>query len=139
MAKNRGFTLVELVVVIAIIGILAAIAVPAFFEQLAKSRRSEAIQGLSELQLRQEKWRTNHATYGTGADVGLPTSTYYTFAVTAGSNTGTDVVMTATPVVGGAQDGDRCGVYTLRIDNDNNSAPAGQLDKSVSTGLTGCW
>ena len=134
---HRGFTLIELVIVVTVLAILAAIAVPTFFEQLAKSRRSEAKQGLSDLQLRQEKWRTNHATYGTAAQVGLPASTYYDFAVT--TNTGTDAVMTATPKAAGPQNGDKCGTYTLRIDNDNNNAPAGQLDKTVSTAATGCW
>ena len=137
MKPSRGFTLIELIIVITILGIILAIAVPSFFEQLAKSRRAEAKQGLSDLQLRQEKWRSNHATYGTSAQVLLPSSTYYDFAVTA--NTGTDAAMTATPKAAGPQNGDRCGTYTLRIDNDNNSAPAGQLDKTVSTTATDCW
>ena len=139
MKSSRGFTLIELIIVVTVLGIILAIAVPTFFEQLAKSRRAEAKTGLSDLQLRQEKWRSNHATYGTGAEVVLPSSTYYDFAVTAGSNTGTDVVMTATPKAAGPQDGDRCGTYTLRIDNDNNNAPVGQLDKTVSTAATDCW
>lgn len=135
MATSKGFTLIELMVVVAIVGILAAIAIPGFNEQIRKSRRAEAIQGLADLQMRQERWRANNATYGTAAQVGLPTSQYYTFAVTV--NTGTDAAMTATPA--GAQAGDRCGIYTLRIDNDNNDAPVGTLDKTTSTGAAGCW
>ena len=65
MDRSNGFTLIELLVTIAIVGILAAIAVPMFGEQMAKSRRSEAISVLGDLQLRQERYRANHATYAT--------------------------------------------------------------------------
>lgn len=127
----------ELMVTIAILGIIVAIALPSFNEQVRKSRRSEALQGLSELQLRQERWRSNHASYSDGTLTfgALPTSDYYDFAVTA--NTATDAAMTATPK--GAQAGDSCGTYTLRIDNDDNSAPSGRVDKTVSTSAARCW
>ena len=47
------------------------------------------------------------------------------------------MLLTATPK--GAQTGDRCGNFMLRIDNDNNSAPAGMVDKSTSTAAERCW
>lgn len=115
MKNATGFTLIELMVVIAIVGIIAAIAIPSFAEQMRKSRRSDAIRGLGEVQLRQEKWRSNHATYGTGAEIVLPTSDYYTFAITAGSNTATGWIATATPTAGTAQAGDKCGTYTFTM------------------------
>ena len=137
MKHSRGFTLIELLITLAVLAIIMAIAVPSFNEQVRKSRRSEAIQGLSELQLRQERWRSNHTTYsdGTGTFGAMPASDNYDFAVTA--NTATDAAMTATPK--GAQAGDSCGTYTLRIDNDDNSAPSGRVDKTVSTSATRCW
>ena len=55
MKRHAGFTLIELLVTIAIVGIIAAIALPMFGEQMAKSRRSEAISTLADLQLRQER------------------------------------------------------------------------------------
>lgn len=139
MKRHAGFTLIELMIVIVVIAILAAIAIPMFGEQLAKSRRSEAISTLSDLMLRQEKWRANHATYGTLADVGGATFNngyeHYTYSVSA--NDGTDVLLTATPK--GAQVGDRCGNFLLRIDGNNNNDPAGQVDKTTSTGVDRCW
>ena len=115
MNRSRGFTLIELVIAIAIVGIIAAIAVPSFMEQIRKSRRSEALQGLTQIQTSQERWRSFHTTYGSGADIGLPTSDNYTFAITSGSNTATAWVATAAPR--GAQLGDRCGTYTFTMSN----------------------
>ena len=142
MKRHAGFTLIELMVTIAIVAIIAAIAVPMFGEQLARSRRSEAIATLADLQLRQERWRSNHATYGTLDEVvGTTAAAFngaqenYDFSVSA--NDGTDVLITATPKT--AQDGDRCGNYLLRIDNDNDDAPAGLVDKTTSTAAERCW
>lgn len=142
MNRASGFTLIELMVVVAIVGILAAVAVPMFGEQVAKSRRAEAIATLSDLQLRQERWRANHATYGTLDEVAGTTAAAfngaqqnYDFAVSG--NDGTDVLITATPK--NAQAGDRCGNFLLRIDNNNNNAPAGMVDKTTSTGAERCW
>lgn len=136
MQRRAGFTLIELMVTIAIVAILAAIAVPMFGEQMSKGRRSEAMSGLTDLQLREERWRSNSATYGTLAQLAVtPASDYYDFSVSA--NSGTDVLLTATPK--GGQADDRCGNFLLRIDNDNNNAPAGVLDKTTSTGADRCW
>lgn len=136
MQRRAGFTLIELMVTIAIVAILAAIAVPMFGEQMSKGRRSEAMSGLTDLQLREERWRSNSATYGTLAQLAVtPASDYYDFSVSA--NSGTDVLLTATPK--GGQSGDRCGNFLLRIDNDNNNAPSGVLDKTTSTGADRCW
>lgn len=138
-SSKGGFTLIELLVTIAIVGIIAAVAVPMFGEQLAKSRRAEAITVLADLQLRQERWRANHSTYGTLADVGGATFNngyeHYTFSVS--SNDATDVLLTATPE--GAQVGDRCGNFLLRIDGNNNNTPDGNVDKTTSTGEDRCW
>ncbi|MGH8107157.1 MAG: type IV pilin protein [Arenimonas sp.] len=135
MKKSAGFTLIELMIVITVVTILVAIAVPSYNSQMRKSRRAEAKQILSAMQLEQEKWRASHATYGTSAapptasNVPIPnTSTYYNVTMTVGSNTATGYVYTATPL--GDQLNDTCGTLGLTM------TTAG-VTKTPTT--AGCW
>lgn len=56
MRKNKGFTLIELMIVVAIIGILAAIAIPNFMQFLAKTKRSEAKYNLEAIYKAEISW-----------------------------------------------------------------------------------
>jgi len=61
--KAAGFTLIELMIVVAIVAILAAIAYPSFADQVRKSRRAQAKADLLELAQLAERYRTVHNTY----------------------------------------------------------------------------
>ena len=68
-SMQRGFTLIELMVVLVIVTILLSIAIPAYEDQMRRSRRADAINGLESMVLRQEQWRANNPRYGTLAPV----------------------------------------------------------------------
>jgi type IV pilus assembly protein PilE len=59
----RGFTLVDLAVVSAIVGVLASVAMPSYQTQIAKGRRTDAIAALTRVQVEQEQFRAHHGSY----------------------------------------------------------------------------
>lgn len=93
---RKGFTLVELAVVIVIIGVLAAFGVPKFLQSVEKSKATEAFNFWSSVQAAQERYIAQNGVYatwdGTGTsplDIVLPTLQYFdppTFTATQGSS-----------------------------------------------------
>lgn len=130
MKKINGFTLVELMVTVAIVGILGAVVYPSYLGQLQKSRRSDAKVLLSELMNRQDVFKSNYGVYTTviiapsdctGAVCGLNLSTanskegYYVATAAAGptGSINSSVTITAAIISGGKQAGDGCGSFTF--------------------------
>lgn len=72
----RGMTLIDLVITLAVLAILASLAMPSWQAQVHRTRRSDAIVALAQLQQAQERWRSQRPTYATslGQD-GLALST----------------------------------------------------------------
>ena len=88
---QQGFTLIELMMVIAIVAILAAVAYPSYLDTIRKARRADAMDALLTLYNLQEKYRANNTTYGTLAEIGGSAASIdgrYDLAVSGVSATG---------------------------------------------------
>ena len=110
MRAQSGFTLIELMVVVAVIAIIASIALPSYNEHVRAGRRAAALSAVGDLQLQQERWRAEHTKYGVTANLTMPeASVYYDYAVLPLVGDATYSV-TATPK--GKQAGDTCGILT---------------------------
>ena len=113
----RGMTLIELLIVVAIVGILAAIAGPAWNDQVIKSRRADARNTLLAAQIEQEQYRANNLTYATSMSamgMGSFDSTsrdYYRLEVVSAD--ATSFLITATPNGNQANDS-TCNVFAIR-------------------------
>jgi type IV pilus assembly protein PilE len=80
--RGRGFTLIEVMIAVAIVAIIAAIALPAYQSSVIKSRRAEAMTAISNLQQAQERWRGNNPTYSTSlTDLGVTSPPLYTLSL----------------------------------------------------------
>lgn len=125
--RAAGFTLLELMIAVAIIGILAAIAIPNYQSYLVKANRSAAQQHMLALASKQEQYLLDSRAYAsTEAALGYSStpsdvSGKYTIAI-ATTATPLGFTITATPVAGGSQAADG----TLTLDNTGAKTPVGK-------------
>ncbi len=135
VSRKKGFTLIEIMMTMVIVAILVGLALPSARETLRKSRRSDAMEVLSRIHLAQERYRINHATYGTLTQLGAATDPlispdgHYSLAIDSTSATAYRLVATAL----GDQASDFCGTFTLTFN-------AGVITKTTSSGDAAvCW
>ncbi|WP_088577584.1 type IV pilin protein [Xylella fastidiosa] len=126
--KQNGFTLIEVMIVVVIVAVLAAIAMTSYQGSILRTRRSAAQACLQQQAQFIERYYTTHMTY-LGVEKSAPTcdpsanlDNFYRFAVDAKAS---NFTLTATPQ--GAQAGDRCGTLTLL--NTGERTPR----------IDGCW
>lgn len=111
MVRSKGFTLIELMITVAIIGIIAAIAYPSYTQYVVRANRGEAQAYLLDLAQRQQQFLMDSRAYAsTIAALGVPepTSVNRNYDVTLGSVRATPptFTLTATPKTGTIQAGD---------------------------------
>ncbi|MEO8739798.1 MAG: type IV pilin protein [Casimicrobiaceae bacterium] len=118
---DRGFTLLEVMIVVAIVAILAAIALPNYADYVKRGKIIEATSGLSDMRTRFEQWYLDNRTYagGCGAFGGTVQATVHAFTITCAAAANT---YTAT-ATGNAAEGMSGFVYT--IDQANVHATSG--------------
>ncbi len=129
---NKGFTIIELMIVVVVVGVLAAIAIPAYSDYVTRSKRADAKSALLAFQLEQEKFRANNPTYATAASLGLPSDSpdgHYTISLSGAGGLATTYSLIATPDASDPE----CGI--LIIDESNNRGATGSAADPVAT----CW
>jgi type IV pilus assembly protein PilE len=140
LKTSKGFTLIELMIVITIIALIAGIGIPSYLKQVVKTRRSDAKIALTELAQLQESFFADNQTYtGDLAKLGktaqggvfLSPEEYYKLEIpSAGART---FLMRATPIGGQANDDEVCQTFTINA--------AGEKTATGKSGDTSdeCW
>ena len=140
----RGFTLMELLIVVAVISVLAAVAYPSYQKQVQAGRRAEAKAALTEVAQRLERYYTENNTYlnaclaGTAGCTAAATvyaatteNGHYALSLPAANRSVSTFLVTATPR--GGQAGDACGTFTLRQDGER------RVIDGTETDARKCW
>ncbi len=138
--RQSGFTLIELMITVAVVAILAAIAIPSYSDYVTRSRRNDVRISLAQSAQWMERVRAENRGSYTGAVLQAGTTVspargtvMYDIAVAVDA-TGATYQLTATPRVGSAMGSDVCGTYTLASDGQRTAAGASSGDAFEK-----CW
>ena len=138
MSQPRGFTIIELLIVIAIVSILATVALPAYNDYVQRSKLVEAFTGLADFRVRMEQFYQDNRRYDgaglNGCGAASPNSKFFTFACAPGAAPAQTYTATATGIANQALTDF---IYTLNEANVRATTKLG-------TGWTGypnaaCW
>ena len=131
---RKGFTLVELAVVIIIIGVLAAFAVPRFLDSVERSKAAEAYNYHSAVRAAQERYQVRQGTYAddlTKLDIQMPTPKYFTVGTpAAGSTSNLEDSWTLTLTRTGAAGG--YGAYTVTFTDQGYDAANSTIPDKIN-------
>lgn len=133
--RARGFSLIELMIVVAVMAILASVALPSYRQHVMRSHRTDATSALLRLAAEQEKFYIQNNRYATYAELKSPTTEHgwYTLAVPTANATTFEI--TATAKTGEPQEADKdCRTFRVNAAGQRTARDASNAD---STGK--CW
>jgi type IV pilus assembly protein PilE len=127
MKRTRGFTLIELMITVAVIAILAGIAFPSYQSYLVRNNRAAAQAAMMDIAQRQQQYLLDNRSYAStvsavGATVPSRVTQYYTLSIAVTAGPPPTFTVSATPISGSTQASDG----TLSIDQAGNKLPAGK-------------
>jgi type IV pilus assembly protein PilE len=140
-----GFSLLELMVAMVICAVLVAVAYPSYELHVLRTRRAEAVLPLFELQLAQERWRANNASYATLSELngvgivgGVTSEARYKISIS--NNTATSYSLHAAAIGDQAHD-TSCAFFTLQIAGGNTVLRSGPTAETANeqTPNRRCW
>ena len=139
MRKINGFTLIELLIAIAIIGLIAAIALPSYNASIQKTRRADALTALTRGAMMEERYYTSNNKFsGSMSDLGGGTSDkgYYTISASIATCSNRCFTLSATPVAGKSQVNDET-CWTITIDHTGKQSSKNKAGTTNSSKT--CW
>jgi len=120
-SRHEGFTVIEIMIVIAVVALLAAIALPSYRDYILRGKLVEAHSALSDFRVRQEQFYQDNRRYDGGGLGGCgaaaPTSKYFTFTCAPGAAPAQTYTATATGIANQGTDG-----FAFTIDQANARA-----------------
>lgn len=137
----HGFTLIELMICVTVVGLLSSVAYPAFSSTMASTRRSDALLALMKVQMLQERFRSEHPSYAELSQLGMGSGTpsrYYDISVLSPSPDGYVVHAAA---IGSQQRDTWCRHLRLTVDGLNVSYASGATEATDNTAALNnrCW
>jgi len=133
MKHQKGFSLIELMIVVAVIGILASVAYPAYQDYVIRSKRGDAMSSLAALRIEQEKYRANNSSFASAAALGYPRASrdeYWTINIVSQGTS--DFLATAYPVSHTDED---CPFFAV----DRSGPESAYNDGSDTAANSSCW
>ena len=136
ITRLRGLTLIEVIVTMAIVGILAAIALPSYFEFVTRSKIIDGTTKLGDFRSKMEKYFMDNRSYLNGAGCGLPdppaaASDYFTITCGSPAPTATTYTILATGLAARGMSG-----FVYTVDQTNAKGSTGPSGWSPGVG---CW